>query len=762
MEIANPNVIFLALESLLYVIIAGAALIRRRFESLTLRWFALYIGVSFLWAAALTVAAVAWPDALSADPKQLVLYYGLPALALSLLLLTRSVLRLEGSVWGWAIAGGVWLIAAIILGANLLNLPDAIVLGPGWSWARRDLVSVSVPMIGWGVFVGGAALLTVRTYRRMSQPLHRNRMTYWAVAIGLFILGTTLAIFGQEALGGSASVLAALVVAYVVTSYQLPDIRQMVRQGGSYLIFALLAVVVYTAGFLLAQYLFQSITGYTPILAGLTLALILVFLFDPILRRVQRLLDRLFSATRYDSAQTLREYSASISNILDLERLATVAVGLIGEAMGVHHGTLFVVHPGGEETFELRAVGGMGPDVPSAQLSAVNPVADYLCRAHQALTQYAVDLQPVFQIAPAEERGWLRSLDMDVYVPIYAKGEWIGLLALGPKTSGDRYFNADLSLLGTLADQTAVALENARLFDDVKARSEEIARLNERLMIANRDLARLDEAKSDFIGVASHELRTPLTNIRGYNDILRGMVKSDTLQAEVALELTDGVNKGVRRLHEIVNTMFDVSRIDTATLDVNPLPTPVEPMVNAALDSVAEALEERKQTVTTDGLAGLPTMIVDNKRLEQAFVQLLQNAIKFTPDGGRIHIAGRLVNPTKPPEEQEVEFTVADDGIGIADEDLERVFDKFFRVGELMLHSTSKYKFKGAGPGLGLTLVKGIVEAHGGRVWAESPGYDEEERPGSVFHIVLPLQAHLSEASGSEEGIAAARAGMEH
>jgi signal transduction histidine kinase len=137
---------------------------------------------------------------------------------------------------------------------------------------------------------------------------------------------------------------------------------------------------------------------------------------------------------------------------------------------------------------------------------------------------------------------------------------------------------------------------------------------------------------------------------------------------------------------------------------------------------------------------------------------LIQNAIKYTPDEGQIRITGRLLGEGMLPQDQTIEIIVADTGIGIAPHDLERVFEKFYRAGDVMLHSTGKTKFRGAGPGLGLTIARGIVEAHGGRIWAESPGYDEETCPGSQFHVVLPVQPRLLEAESSAALIASVSA----
>ncbi len=760
--------IIAAIGATSYSLIAAIALAKRGFRERAGRMLILYALFSALW----MLIQIFWrsgrftfvPD----DIWIRALFYGLLFLAWLFLHLSRSFLRLRGSGLNWWALGAASVALVAALDNNLPGLPDVLWAGSGWA-IRRGGLTFGVLVLGWGVFTGGVTLLTVSAYRQTQQPLHRNRITYWPLALGFNLAGDTLLFSGHETIGGTFRLLGALIAAYAVLTHRLPDVRQIVQRALSYLIVTLLTVIVYTTSFTTVRYVFLA-AGYTPLSAGAGITLVLVILFQPVLHLTQQFINRLIADGSYDSQRALREYSLSISNILDLHRLARMAVSVIGEAMAVRRGALFLVqHEKGENGnsndnsngngyFHLRVVGGLGEDMPlPGVLYANSPVAHCLRREHRPLTQYDIDLLPRFEETCAEERAWLAGLDMDVYVPIYAKGEWIGLLALGPKTSGNRYFDQDLVLLSTLADQTAVALQNARLFDDLKARNLENEQLNKELATANRELARLDQAKSDFINVASHELRTPLTRVRGYADILDEMTGEGTLTPDMALRMTTGIGKAARRLEEIIDTMFDISQIDTQTLALNLTPTSVAKTVHSTLDNWATALEERQHKVNVTGLAALPAITADSKRLQQVFSHLIQNAIKYTPDGGHISISGRLLGEGESPQDRSVEIIVADTGIGISAEDCERVFEKFYRASDVLLHSTSKTKFKGAGPGLGLTIARGIVQAHGGRIWVESQGYDEAMCPGCQFHVVLPTLPRYLEAESSAAFIASIR-----
>jgi signal transduction histidine kinase len=259
-----------------------------------------------------------------------------------------------------------------------------------------------------------------------------------------------------------------------------------------------------------------------------------------------------------------------------------------------------------------------------------------------------------------------------------------------------------------------------------------VAHISSELDDARITMERLDKSKSDFISVAAHELKTPLTLIEGYTAMLRDLVPK-TDQEESIEMLFKGVDNGTNRLREIIDDMIDVSLLDNHLLQMNFQPFWFGQLIKIVQHELDEALRNRRQKLIISPFKGFNEMTFgDSERLYQALRNLLTNSIKYTPDGGSIKIDGRMLPGF-------VEITIADTGIGIAVEDQERIFEKFGRVGNAALHSSGKIKFKGGGPGLGLPITKGIIEAHGGAIWVESDGYDEINCPGTTFHILFPI-----------------------
>lgn len=256
-------------------------------------------------------------------------------------------------------------------------------------------------------------------------------------------------------------------------------------------------------------------------------------------------------------------------------------------------------------------------------------------------------------------------------------------------------------------------------------------------------LERLDKSKSDFISVAAHELKTPLTLIEGYAAMLREQLPGEKRDSPAAL-LVNGIDNGTARLQEIINDMIDVSLLDNDMLNLNFQPVWVKQLLMIVQRELDKPLTDRQQKLEIMEFAGIDEMTFgDSERLYQALRNLLTNAIKYTPDGGKITIDGRILTGF-------IEITIADTGIGINVDDQERIFEKFGRVGNVALHSSGKIKFKGGGPGLGLAITKGIIEAHGGAIWVESEGYDEVNCPGTTFHVLLPIRKESPDQRAAE------------
>jgi signal transduction histidine kinase len=256
----------------------------------------------------------------------------------------------------------------------------------------------------------------------------------------------------------------------------------------------------------------------------------------------------------------------------------------------------------------------------------------------------------------------------------------------------------------------------------------------------NRILEQMDQAKMRFIKVAAHELRTPLTLVQGYAQMIQ--VKSQG--NEDIARYNSGMREGYSRMVEIIDNMLDVSRIDTNQLEMMAAEIEIHPVIEKVHNVFQAALQERNISLTTSGLSNLPVLCADKDLLYKVFYHVIGNAIKYTPNGGSITVSGRSVEGYT---QGEIEIAVRDTGIGIDPENQELVFEKFYQTGEVLLHSSGKTKFKGGGPGLGLAIARGIVNAHHGRIWLESPGYDEATNPGTTVFVRLPLDGPNHESN---------------
>lgn len=674
--------------------------------------------------------------------QELQIYIALTLIAI--LMITLQTFLKREMWWGWVGLWTVWILGLALILTNALNLPDILWTNGGLILQRARL-GPAWAILGWLIFAISLIINIANANRDARQQLFRNRLNYWWPAIFLMFVNDILLFSNIVILGQPIRLAIAVMMAYVVGTHHMPDLRLILRRVLAYILMAVVIVGFYLAGYLLLQSAFKNNVNFNPLFIGAFMALLVALLVAPLLTLVSRAMNIWMKGDQYDASRTIHQYSESISNILDMDRLASIAVGIILEAMQIERGFLFLVdadrEADGHRTFRLRSA--RSPEerqMIAAELDENELIAAYFIREQRPLLQYDLDLLPAFQAAAPIERTWFNQLQAEVYIPIFAKRQWIGLLAFGRKLSGNRYSKEDLVTLSSHASQTAVALENARLVDNLMRLNNELRQARRALEKNNRDLERIDQAKSDFISIASHELRTPLTVIKGYTEML---LEDSNLNPNFKQIMTS-IHDGTIRLHEVMDSMFDIAQIDARSLKPHIQPIELGRLIQEVCIEQAGTIKERKQFLIIN-LPTLPHVKADPNLLRKLFHHLLRNAVKFTDNNGKIAITGHSIPAILDLPQGGVEIIFSDTGVGVDPNFREIIFTKFYQPGELGKHSTSKTRFKGGGAGLGLALAKGIVEAHGGRIYVESPGYDEINFPGSQFHVILPL-------SKSEEG----------
>jgi signal transduction histidine kinase len=296
--------------------------------------------------------------------------------------------------------------------------------------------------------------------------------------------------------------------------------------------------------------------------------------------------------------------------------------------------------------------------------------------------------------------------------------------------------------VGSPEEKAEYLLEyNQRLVSRLEEKVRELEKINE-------ELQRVEKMKSDFVVLAGHELRTPLTVIYGYLQILMAnpAIPGEQDDEGSPRHLLAKVSEAVNRLSQVIQDILNVSLIDANRLDLAHEPVFLSSSVQSVLHNL-RSFGPRRQLVFElgQGLKNVPVLEGDPRRLHQALWNIISNAIKYTPDGGTITIDAEHL------EDNVVHLWVKDTGVGIPTSELTHIFERFYVLEDTALHRSSKTAFKGGGLGLGLAVTKGIVEAHSGKVWAESDGQDEEKLPGSTFHILLPVGNPFAKTEGASQ-----------
>lgn len=695
-------------------------------------WLAAGLFLTFLGGRALTLLQI------STEQNELAAYseaYLAFASAIWLWLLLRAFQK--RSLLIGSLTALPWVLLVILLWTLEPRFPEII-----WEKGEHLLPRQALPALGafggW-IFLGiSMVVFALREARNTHQPMYRIRFAYWVIILLLFSLdGLTTFVWALPTIHPLRAGMAWTLI-YLLTHLRVQALHKILRVGLIYFFAILLTVLLYITSTIVAQRFFSSSTDYDPLWNGSLIALGLAILFAPLLNQIQKVINRWLRVENLPASQIVQLYSQNISHILETSRLAQVTVALIIEAAGLQHGFLFLVdkieNAGQPSRYRLRAVRHPAErQIKVLELSEDHPIVSFL-RQGKPLLQYELDLQPDFRLS-LFEREWFNALRSEVYVPIFSKGNWIGLFAFGARINGQPFSAEDLALLTALAQQTGVALENARLVEDLVQINRELRKATRALQQAQQEIERLDRTRSDFISIASHELRTPLTVIRGYVEML---LEREDIDPNMRAFLK-GMHESTMRMHNILESMFAIAQLSHHPSPLETEMVNISALIQETAEQLVSRLIQRSQTLQVE-LPPLPFIPGDKALLSKAFFQLLENGIKFTPDRGKLRVEARLNRPDNTWPYGNIELIFSDTGVGVDPSQREAIFTKFYQSGDVERHSTSKVRFMGGGTGLGLAFCKAVVEAHQGRIWVESPGYDEVNFPGSQFHVALPLR----------------------
>ena len=655
-----------------------------------------------------------------------------PALAVHFFLVFPRERRLARSPW----AGLLYLPSLVLAVLMIRAYARAVEMGTGIYYAptyqflanRVGLSFLALSAVFGIVMLGHAYLTTAQSVQK--------RQLQW-IMLGLVSAGLmaavdiTLTVLHEQSPEVTMWVILGvlplpLAFAFAILRYRLWDMDVVLSRSAVYgLLTAGLAAVYLLLISILSNALGVAAGSQRYTVVLFFSALVIGILVNPSRAWIQAVIDRLFFQRQLDYQNALAQWSEDLSTSLRFADLARLLVQRVPQQLRIQQATLLVLSED-ENVFEPLDP----PDLPDPfleangtrnalqvlSLPAYSPVAVHLARqARPVLLEQggtgSADMGHHATLELWRQRGVCTAF------PLVSAGKLVGIYLLGRKRSGDLYQSRELELLRTLSNQAAIAIANARLYEQVHGLSEE---LEGKIQDRTRELRH-------FFSAVYHELSTPMTSIRGYTSVLLG-AKAGPL-TERQERYLQAVHRNVRRLMRLVADLADVSSIEDGRLAIHPEELNLRDLMVESLEPYADLIEDKGLQVTVSVEPDAQMALGDPQRLLQILSNLVGNACRYTPAGGRIAICAES-------RQDRVELAIHDTGIGIHKDELERVFDRFYR-------SSSPVVQEQPGTGLGLAITKSLVELHGSQLWVNST-VDE----GSTFGFALPLagESHVSHA----------------
>jgi len=429
------------------------------------------------------------------------------------------------------------------------------------------------------------------------------------------------------------------------------------------------------------------------------------------LNKTQEELDK-----RLGGLDALQKLSRAINTTLDENEIfSRLSQGLLSD-LGFEKYLFLLIK---DSTLETKRLFGFAEDDNAALHQFLSSHDDLMKRLSAGTSLSSLSLAADLKT----ELAGILTAENFIIAPIVAQNRLLGMAVAGNNAASYFFTEGDTEIISILADQLGQAIENARLFEEVFVSRQELElKIQDRtkqLTEALENVQRINKTKSDFISAVSHELRTPLTSIKGYASILiAGKIGAIP---EAVKDRLEKINKHSDNLVALINNLLDISRIESGKADLKFSFHPLKSLVENIEDLLTPQFKEKGIIFQKHIPEDIPEVFIDSSQVERVFINLLGNAVKFTPAGGVISVSASAAN-----HNGFMTVSVADTGIGMKKEELEKLFSEFFRA-ENEINQNVK------GTGLGLSLIKRIIEAHQGKITVKS-NFGE----GSVFSFTLP------------------------
>ncbi len=548
--------------------------------------------------------------------------------------------------------------------------------------------------------VGYALVRMHRNLRAAPSVRRRNQIRYFflafllGVAVGASIFLPSFGIriypiwnFGAIVLNG--------ITAYAIVRLELMDIRIVIRRS---FVYASLTGAI-AGGYFAILWAFSLLSAHVAghnVLATICFALIVVMGFQPLREKVQAVADRLFFKDRYDYHRTLRDLSGALTSVVELDRLCDLIVSTVTGTLHVDRSS-FLLRDESTGEFVSAAARGL-PDAPR-MLSPSSALVRLLKKRRRSVNREELEpelagLEQCRELREAKEE--MESLGAVLSIPLIRKGQLIGAFNLDGKKSEDPYSAEDIGLLTTIANQAAVAVENARLYEERRGM--------ERQLHHTDKLAALGTLASEV----AHEMKNPLVSVKTFIQLFPRKYADERFRERFARIIP----QELERLEDVVGELLNFARPSGAVFE----PIDLEEILRELLILLGHEMSQHRVTLEMEFPRGLPKAHGNKEQLKQVFMNLTLNASHAMPGGGRLTISATISSALA--DTVEVRFT--DTGTGIPPEDLEKLFTPFFTT-------------KSGGTGLGLAISHRIVKAHSGTIQAEST-----VGKGTTFTVTLP------------------------